>query len=62
MKAPDIRRKSKSELENLLLTKREDLRKHRFGVSSHKVKDVKAMNKARRDVARILTILNEKEQ
>ena len=62
MKAGEIKNKSKNELENLLLTKREDLRKFRFGASSHKVKDVKAMNKTRKDVARILTILKEKEE
>ena len=61
MKAGEIKNKSKNELENLLLTKREDLRKFRFGTSSHKVKDVKAVNKVRKDIARILTILKEKE-
>jgi len=62
MKASEIKNKSKNELDNLLLTKREDLRKFRFGVSSHKVKDVKAMNKVKKDIARILTILKEKEE
>lgn len=62
MKVSEIKGKSKGELENLLLKKREDLRKFRFGVSSHKVKDVKAMNKTKKDVARILTILKEKEE
>jgi len=62
MKASEIKNKSKNELDNLLLTKREDLRKFRFGVSSHKEKDVKAMNKVKKDIARILTILREKEE
>lgn len=61
MKILEIKRKAKEELENLLLRKREDLRKLRFGVSSHKVKDVKIMSKTKKDIARILTVLKEKE-
>lgn len=60
MKISEIRKKSKTELENLLLIKREDLRKFRFGAPSHKVKDVKMIDKTRKEIARILTILREK--
>lgn len=60
MKAREIRRKTKAELEKIL----EDLRKNqqqlRFNLAAGKVKNVREIRKIKRDVARILTILKEK--
>ncbi len=62
MKISEIRTKSKLDLENLLINKREEARRIRFDIASHKIKDVKALNKIKREIAKILTILKEKEE
>ncbi len=61
MKISEIRAKTQEELENLITGKREELRKFRFEVFSHKVKDVKIVDKTKKEIAKILTILKEKE-
>lgn len=60
MKAEEIRNKPESELHQLLKDKRSKLREARFNLASGKVKNVKVVRKLKKDVARILTILNEK--
>lgn len=60
MKAEDLRKKDKKELEKTakeLVAKLSDLR---FKFSSNKLKNVKEINNTKKEVARILTILNEK--
>jgi len=61
MKISELRKKTKNELDNLLLVKREDLRKDRFGGFSNKTKDVKIVDKTKKVIAKILTSLKEKE-
>ncbi len=61
MKISEITNKTRPELEALIAKKREDLRKLKFGLDSKKVTNVKLMKETRRDVARILTILKDKE-
>jgi len=62
MKALELRKKTKDELDNLLLKNREEIRKLRFDIYSKKVKNVKSVKELRRNVARILTILKNKEE
>jgi len=52
--------KSKSELQQELIKTEEQLQKMRFDLSFNKLKNVKAMLHARKDIARIKTLLNEK--
>jgi len=59
MKAKEIREKNKGEMQNLLLEKKEKIRKIRFDISSKQVKNHREIRKEKRDVARLLTILNE---
>ncbi len=60
MKANEIRQKSKTELSNFLQDSREKLRQLRFDLSSGKVKNVREIRKIKKDIARTLTLLNEK--
>ncbi|MFA6006426.1 MAG: 50S ribosomal protein L29 [Candidatus Paceibacterota bacterium] len=48
-------------LKKMLGEKREALKNFRFGVSGARVKNVKASSVMKRDIARILTKLNEKK-
>ncbi len=59
MKISEIKKKPKEKLTDLLIQKREELRNLCFKNSAGKVKNVKEISKTRKDIARILTILNE---
>ena len=59
MKSSELRQKSKSELQKLLQDNREKLRQLRFDLSSGKVKNVREIRMIKKDIARILTMLNE---
>ncbi|MDP2910321.1 MAG: 50S ribosomal protein L29 [bacterium] len=61
MKVKELRQKSKSELQRLLQEDREKLRQLRFDLSAGKVKNVREIRKIKKDIARILTILCQKE-
>ena len=62
MKASELRKKTEKELQKLLIENREKIRKLRFDLASGKVKNVRESREARKVVARILTILNEKKK
>lgn len=62
MKISEIRQKSEKELQNLLSTKREKLRSLKFDLSSGKVKNVKEIREVKKDIAKILTVFNSKDQ
>jgi len=59
MKVKELRQKSKDDLNKILQQEREKMRQIRFDMSSGKVKNVREINKIKKDIARILTILNE---
>ncbi len=60
MKIEEIKKKSESDLMDLLFKKREELRKNNFNVRSGKVKNMKIISENRKDIARILTVLKNK--
>ncbi|MFZ5392141.1 MAG: 50S ribosomal protein L29 [Patescibacteria group bacterium] len=60
MKAAQIRQKNTEELLKLLTDSYEQLRDFRFQASIRKLKNVKQINAVKKDVARILTILIER--
>lgn len=60
MKAAQIRQKKTEELLKLLTDSYEQLRDFRFQASIRKLKNVKQINAVKKDVARILTILIER--
>ena len=61
MKPSEIRSKSSEEIEELLDEAREDYFKLRFQFSSGQLTDTSQLNVARKNIARIATILNESE-
>lgn len=62
MRAADIRQKTQEELRRNVKEIRERLRSLRFDLASGKVKNVREIRQIRKDVARILTVLKEKNQ
>ena len=58
MKIKEIREKSIGELKKLLAEKREDVRKSRFDIAAKQAKNNRNLRKSKKDIARILTILN----
>jgi len=61
MKARDFRQKTKEELENLLANLKERLQFLENAVRLKKVKNVREIRGLKKDIARIFTILKEKE-
>lgn len=61
MKIAEIKQKPKNELQKLLQDNQEKLRQLRFDLSAGKVKNVREIRQIKKDIARILTILCQKE-
>ena len=59
MNAEDLRKKDKKELENSLLDLRKKLSEMRFKLSANKLKNTKEAGNLKRNIARILTVLQE---
>jgi large subunit ribosomal protein L29 len=62
MKAQELRKKDKKELEKLVIDLRKKLSDLRFKFSSNKLKNVKEIGRIKKEIARILTILNQKSK
>ncbi len=60
MKPKDLQQKTEKELSDLLVENRHKLGQLKFDLSSKKLKNVREVRNLRRDIARILTILNNK--
>ena len=61
MKVNEIRKKSKKELENELKNLKEKLSGLSFKLAINKLKNVREIRNIKKDIARILTILCQKE-
>ncbi|MFH1509757.1 MAG: 50S ribosomal protein L29 [Candidatus Nealsonbacteria bacterium] len=57
MKIAELRQKNKSDLEKQLIEDRDKLRQLRFDLSAGKVKNIKDVQKTRREIAQILTLI-----
>lgn len=60
MKPTDLRKKTKEDLEKILKENKEKLSKSSFDLSLNKLKNVREIGKIKKEIARILTILKEK--
>ncbi len=60
MKIKELRQKTEKELKDLLNENKQKLGQLKFDLASKKLKNVREIRELRRDIARILTILNEK--
>lgn len=61
MKVEEIREKTDQELQKILKELREKLMRLRFDMASGKVKNIREIRFIKKDIARILTILRERE-
>jgi len=61
MKVGELRKKDKKELEKMLRDRQRSLNELRFQLAMNKIKNVSEIKKTKREIARILTILKEKE-
>jgi large subunit ribosomal protein L29 len=59
MKMKELREKNIDELKKMLAEKREFVRKIRFDIAAKQVKNNQELRSARKDIARILTLINE---
>ncbi len=59
MKINELRKKSESELQRLLVELRGKLRVLRFNLVAGKLKNVSQIRETKRDIARVLTLLRE---
>ena len=62
MKISELKVKSQNELKKALTEDREKLRQLRFNLASGKVKNVREIRKIKKDIARILTLLKQKQK
>ena len=62
MKSVDLKNKNKDELLSLLSEKRDALKTFRFSNSGSRIKNVKEGMLLKRDIARIITVLNSFEK
>lgn len=60
MKAKELREKNTEELKKILLEKQEKVRKSRFDIAVKQVKNNREIRNEKKDIARILTLINEK--
>lgn len=60
MKIKELREKNNEELKKLLSEKREQVRKLRFDIASKQVKNNREHRNTKKDIARILTLINAK--
>lgn len=60
MEIKELKDKAQESLEKLLQEKREKLRQLRFELSQDKLKNVSEIKNIKKDIARILTIINLK--
>jgi large subunit ribosomal protein L29 len=58
MKIKELRQKKVADLHKLLKSNREELRALRFSISSEQEKNVRKMRDVRKNIAKILTLLN----
>ncbi|MCF7906833.1 50S ribosomal protein L29 [Patescibacteria group bacterium] len=61
MKISEIRKKTKKELEKMLLEEQEKLRTLRFALHLKQSKNVREIRKVRKIIAQIFTIIKEKK-
>lgn len=62
MKTSEIKNKSEKELNRFLMEKKEKIRDLRFLLSQGKVKNIREIRKAKKDIARILTVVNKNKK
>ena len=60
-KVHELKTKTKDELENMLIEKEKDLTNQRMGIATKKQKNTRLLKSIRGEIARVKTVLREKE-
>jgi len=61
MKIKELREKNSGELNRILVEKKEIIRKIRFDIASKQVKNNREYRNTKKDIARILTLINSQK-
>lgn len=61
MKFKELKKQSVTQLEKLLSQHKDELRDLRFKIANKQLKDVMQIRKTKRQIAQILTLLNQKK-
>jgi len=61
MKTNELRQRSKEELKEIVNELKKKLQELRFDLVSGKVKNVREIRKTKKEIARVLTVLGEKQ-
>jgi len=61
MKIRELKQKSNAELRKTLIDLRDKLRELRFNLAGGKVKNIKEIHQIKKDIAKILTLLNNEK-
>ncbi len=62
MKSSELRQKTVEELNKLLVDARRQLRELRFNLAAGKVKNIRAIQVKKKDIARVLFFLRQKKE
>lgn len=62
MKIKEIREKSEKELQNMVRTEKEKLKKLRFSLSSKQLKNYNVIGETKKNIAKAKTVMKEKAQ
>ncbi len=62
MKNSELTQKDKKELEKMINEKKEKLRQMRFNLVSGKVKNIREIREVKKDIAKMLTKINENDK
>jgi len=62
MKTSELKNKPKEELYKILMESSKKLQELKFNIAAGKVKNVRTLRALKKDIARVLTILNEMPQ
>lgn len=60
MEIVDLKNKNEKDLQQVLMEKREALRELKFKVSEKQLKDVRSIRETKKEIAQILTLINQK--
>lgn len=61
MKIAEIRKKTDQDLQKTLVELRDEVRSLRFRIASREIKNHQLMGRVRKDIARIMTIVSERQ-
>jgi large subunit ribosomal protein L29 len=62
MELKELKKKTKAELQKMLIDSRDKLREMKFKDANRQLKNIREIRKLKREIARILTLLNQEKK